>query len=129
MYNLTILKCQVSVGSTADPKTFRVKKISSRIAALNIFKEHPTLPHVITHVYVIVQSVASLYKYPIHMFVEEISPSVIVSYGSTASLNLKLLLPENVKSYVYLFRDSKLPINTYLETLFAKLGISITELK
>jgi len=65
---------------------------------------------------------------PIHMFIKEIAPSVVVSFGSTASLNLKLLLPKNVKSYVYLFRDPQLPDNTYIEELFLKIGVLITEL-
>ena len=43
---------------------------------------------------------------PIHMLVAEIKPSVVISFGSTASLNLKLILPEKVVSRVYLLRSS-----------------------
>lgn len=65
---------------------------------------------------------------PIHMLVAEIKPSVVISFGSTASLNLKLILPEKVVSRVYLIRSSVFPINNEQETMFFKTGISIFEL-
>lgn len=65
---------------------------------------------------------------PIHKIINNIKPSMVVSFGSTASLNLKLILPDNVKSSVYLLRNSKLTVNENLENLFSKMNINIIEL-
>jgi hypothetical protein len=66
---------------------------------------------------------------PVHAIIEDIKPSVVVSFGSTASLNLKLILPDQIKSNVYLLRSKKLPKNKNLENLFSKMNINITELE
>lgn len=66
---------------------------------------------------------------PIHLIIDKIKPSAIVSFGSSASLQLKRILPEYVKSYVYLLRSTKLAKNDVLEELFHKLNISITEIE
>ena len=65
---------------------------------------------------------------PIHSIVESIQPFIVISFGSTASLNLKLFLPDFVDSWVYLIRESTLPVNKEMETLFVKTGVKIKEL-
>ncbi|WP_297804564.1 polysialyltransferase family glycosyltransferase [uncultured Polaribacter sp.] len=65
---------------------------------------------------------------PIHKIIKNIQPSMVVSFGSTASLNLKLILPDNIKSSVYLLRNNKLSVNKNLENLFSKMNINIIEL-
>ncbi|WP_103069035.1 polysialyltransferase family glycosyltransferase [Aquimarina sediminis] len=67
-------------------------------------------------------------KSPIHSIVQNIEPSVVISFGSTASLNLKLVLPTFVESWVYLIRDEKLPKNEKMEDLFIRTGIKMKEL-
>ncbi|MEE9361871.1 MAG: polysialyltransferase family glycosyltransferase [Cellulophaga sp.] len=66
---------------------------------------------------------------PIHEIIHSIQPSTVLSFGSTASLNLRLILPEEVKNTVYLIRHRNLSRNLQLEKLFLRTGVEIEELK